>query len=110
ACNQLGRSLVSPPRGLDASSICPPGEASMQTIQGRMRLSIYLSCLLSLCASSTPAATLLVPQQYPTIQGAVNAANPGDIVKVSAGTYFEQVILKDQVDVRGDGAVLDATH
>jgi len=63
-----------------------------------------------LCASPTLAATLFVPQQYPTIQSAVNAANAGDTVKVAAGTYFEQVVLRDQVDVRGASAVIDATH
>src|SRR6266436_7855969 len=73
------------------------------------RLVLFVAACL--CASPTLAATLFVPQQYPTIQSAVNAANPGDTVKVAAGTYFEQVVLKDQVDVRGDsGAIIDATH
>lgn len=65
----------------------------------------------ALCSSRTLAATLLVPQQYSGIQSAVDAASPGDTVRVAAGTYSEHVELKDQVDVRGDnGAIVDATH
>jgi hypothetical protein len=39
------------------------------------------------------AATLSVPSGYPTIQDAVNAANPGDTINVAAGTYNEQVVF-----------------
>ena len=39
------------------------------------------------------AAELAVPQQYETIQAAINAASDGDRVLVSAGIYHEQVNL-----------------
>ena len=35
--------------------------------------------------------TRLVPQDYPTIQAAVDAAAPGDLVLIDRGTYREQV-------------------
>ena len=38
-----------------------------------------------------PPATLYVPDDYPTIQAAVNAANPGDTVIVRAGAYTENI-------------------
>lgn len=50
---------------------------------------------------------LVVPTQYPTIQSAVDAAEPGRIVKVLAGTYVEQLVLKKDVTLVGAG--VDAT-
>ena len=35
--------------------------------------------------------TRLVPQDYPTIQAAVDAADPGDLVLIERGTYREEV-------------------
>jgi len=53
-----------------------------------------------------PAAadTLQVPQEYPTIQAAVNAAGTGDIIEVDAGTYPENVIVNKTVTIKGDSA------
>ena len=50
-------------------------------------------------------ATVLVPYDYPTIQGAVNAASAGDTVVVSAGTYSEsQIVIDKPIKVMGAGA------
>jgi hypothetical protein len=54
---------------------------------------------------------LRVPGDYPTIQQAIDAAAPGDIVRVSDGTYTESVRLRPGVCLLGSGAqstILDA--
>jgi hypothetical protein len=47
---------------------------------------------------------LEVPAQYASIQDAVDAAAPGDIVKVAPGTYTESVHLRPGVCLVGSGA------
>lgn len=61
----------------------------------------------------TSSAVLEVPSQYPTIQKAVDRAEPGDLVLVSPGTYREAVTVETpNIVIRGlDRAttVLDGT-
>ena len=40
-----------------------------------------------------PAATLRVPEDYPTISDAAKAAKPGDLISVAPGMYHETVIV-----------------
>jgi len=48
-------------------------------------------------------ATIYVPDNYPTIQAAVNAANPGDTIIVRAGTYIENTdVGKDHLTIRSE--------
>jgi plastocyanin len=50
-----------------------------------------------------PTGTVIeVPDDFPTIQSAVDAAEPGDLVLVGEGTYPEQVnVTTDQLVIRG---------
>lgn len=57
------------------------------------------------------ARQLHVPRDHATIQAAVDAAGPGDTVRVAAGTYTESVVMRPGVCLLGSGAkrtILDA--
>ena len=56
-----------------------------------------------LLASGLPAlaATLNVPQDYSSIQAAINAAASGDTILVDTGTYRENLVMRTNVTVRG---------
>jgi hypothetical protein len=51
---------------------------------------------------------LQVPQQYSTIQSAVNASFDGDTVSVSPGTYAESVLIVNRVNLTIQGVVPQA--
>ena len=74
---------------------------------------VSLLCLLSITITSAYA----LPAQFnvivvtTTIQAAVDAANPGDTVRVPPGTYHENVfVTKDNLTIEGSqGTILDGT-
>ncbi|MCW4043685.1 MAG: right-handed parallel beta-helix repeat-containing protein [Candidatus Bathyarchaeota archaeon] len=45
---------------------------------------------------------IIVPDDCPTIQGAINAANPRDMVYVRAGTYHENVVVSKNIALFGE--------
>jgi parallel beta-helix repeat protein len=47
--------------------------------------------------------TIVVPDDFPTIQSAINAANKGDTVFVRAATYQERVFLNKTLVLMGEG-------
>jgi len=49
------------------------------------------------------------PTNYTGIQAAVNAASPGDVVSVAAGTYDELVIINKGLTIQGQGATSNIT-
>lgn len=51
-----------------------------------------------------------VPQDYPTIQQGIDAAGGGDIVLVAPGTYYEEILLKADVVVKGAGEGRSVIH
>jgi len=59
------------------------------------KLTLTLALVLS-AAASAHAATLLVPAHHASIQAAINAALPNDVVVVSGGTYFEDLWINNK--------------
>lgn len=57
---------------------------------------------LDLAGPHLPAATLRVPEDYPTISAAVKAAKPGDLISVAPGVYHETVsVPTPDLTIRG---------
>ncbi|MDD5724230.1 MAG: right-handed parallel beta-helix repeat-containing protein [Syntrophales bacterium] len=70
--------------------------------------SLFLFCIVQiplLPITSSGAATHGVPVPYATIQAAIDAADPGDVVQVasSGSPYEENIVLKSGVEVIGAG-------
>jgi parallel beta-helix repeat protein len=71
---------------------------------------IVLASVLFLPPRALASATIRVPADYPTIQAAVDAANPGDTISVAAGTLSEQVTIGKNLTLTGAGADSTTIH
>ncbi|RLF24974.1 MAG: hypothetical protein DRN01_06710, partial [Thermoplasmata archaeon] len=73
---------------------------------GRKGLSLFVVLTLVLTVFAivplnVSAATINVPDDYPTIQQAIDNANPGDTIIVKPGTYTEQLTINKNIDLVG---------
>jgi len=49
----------------------------------------------------TPVTNITNSTMYTTIQAAINAANPNDVIEVCAGTYNEEVVINKAITLNG---------
>jgi parallel beta-helix repeat protein len=66
----------------------------------RRSLVVVFAILLGQCAS---AETLLVPENYQTLQSAIDAAQSGDTILVTPGVYQERIRLISGITLRSRG-------
>jgi parallel beta-helix repeat protein len=70
----------------------------MRKIVSGIMLTLLLIGMLTLAFNIQPVKseprTIIVPDEYPTIQEAINAANPGDTIYVKAGIYSELISIE----------------
>lgn len=62
-----------------------------------------VAVILTWQAGQSAAATIHVPREHKTIQAAIDAARPGDMVLVEPGTYRERIQLKEKVTLKSAG-------
>ncbi|MGQ9565318.1 MAG: right-handed parallel beta-helix repeat-containing protein [Candidatus Bathyarchaeales archaeon] len=56
------------------------------------------------CSAMVDSSIIRVPDDYSTIQGAVNAASSGDTILISSGVYFENILVNKSVRLIGEQA------
>ena len=81
----------------------------------RMKTRLFIWVLIGACLilgyanlfyAAGTGRSLKVPQQYRTIQAAIDAANSGDTILVASGIYKENIQLADGVLLQGAGAAV----
>jgi parallel beta-helix repeat protein len=66
-------------------------------------VSLSITCAFSFRPCESQPTQIIVPDQYPTIQEAINAANTGDTIFVKSGLYYEHIIANKTVQLIGEG-------
>jgi len=62
---------------------------------------LFLSILQTVPVKAS-SRTIVVPDDYPSIQEAVNAANPGDFIYVKSGNYNESIEIRKSISIVGN--------
>jgi len=63
---------------------------------------VVVFSILSILPVRATTSIIRVPEDYLRIQEAVEASSPGDIILVSAGTYFEHLIVNKTLSLVGE--------
>ena len=73
---------------------------------------VVVTLAMTALAPLALAKTIEVPKDYQTIQAAINAAQPGDIILVSPGTYKENLTIRKSIELRGAdaGVIIDGSR
>jgi hypothetical protein len=82
--------------------------ARTPTERRSLAATVPVAALLVVLAGAVRAAVLEVPSPYPTVQEALDAALPGDIVFLAPGSYLESAVVRtDSLRIEGGGSGLD---
>lgn len=60
-----------------------------------------VACLVLAAPPAVAGTTIRVPEDYSTIQAAVEAASSGDVIDIAPGTYRETITIDRSVTLRG---------
>ncbi|GEM_PF-2326620 len=70
----------------------------------RSWVSIVVGAAVAFLFAVAVRADLYVPGGYPTIQSAINAAAPGDVIHIATGRYAEVLTINKSLSLVGSGA------
>ncbi|MCF8023834.1 MAG: right-handed parallel beta-helix repeat-containing protein [Clostridiales bacterium] len=74
-------------------------------VKKRTILSLMLAVVLVFgMGLAVQAETINVPDEYGTIQEAINNAQAGDTIEVAEGTYTEQIVINKNLTLKGEGS------
>jgi hypothetical protein len=80
-------------------------EIRLKAVSGILLILLFMSMLVfAFNIQPAEAGTIVVPDDYLTIQEAINAAVPGDTVNVRAGTYGEYVVVNKSISLIGESS------
>jgi parallel beta-helix repeat protein len=85
------------------------GQQRALTMRSLARGILARTGVLVLCGVTFASVTveadddIVVPRDFSTIQAAVDAAAPGATIKVSRGTYTEEIVITKDLNLKGDG-------
>ena len=72
---------------------------------------VAVAFALFVCVCDVVSATIYVPDDYPTIQAAVNAASAGGTIIVRDGTYNENINVNKRLTIQSEnGAAKTIVH
>lgn len=74
----------------------------MKTTTNLLITMIVIASMFCVTSQAVAGSTINVPNDYSTIQAAINAAAPGDVIQVSAQTYYENLVVNKNVQLIGD--------
>jgi pectin methylesterase-like acyl-CoA thioesterase len=60
-----------------------------------------VTCFVIAAPRAVAGTTIRVPEDYSTIQAAVDAASSGDVIDIAPGIYRETITIRRSVTVRG---------
>jgi len=76
-----------------------------RTVFGVILITFLASTLLfslEVQPAETGSTTIIVPDDYPTIQQAINASTHGDTIFVKSGIYYERIFVDRSVSIIGE--------
>jgi parallel beta-helix repeat protein len=64
---------------------------------------LTFAAIVIILAPAAGGATIIVPDDYASIQGAIDNATENDTIRVHAGTYNESILVNKTVEIIGNG-------